>query len=70
MVISNEHNVNMRSILVDTDTGIFEGKISLYIDDQSKLDMLVKEIEKISGVVKVTRKKETFTTRTAEHSKK
>ena len=60
----------MRSIEVDTDTGIFEGKISLYIDDQSKLTSLTKQIENVEGVVKVTRKKETFTHRTIEQSKK
>jgi GTP diphosphokinase / guanosine-3',5'-bis(diphosphate) 3'-diphosphatase len=70
LVISEEHNVNMRSIVVDTDTGIFEGKISLYIDDQSKLKVLIKQIENVEGVVKVTRKKETFTHRTIEQSKK
>jgi len=68
-VISNEHNVNMRSILVDTDTGIFEGKISLYIDDKSKLRALIQQIEDVDGVVKVTRKKETFTHRTLDQSK-
>jgi len=70
IVISNKHNVNMRSIEVDTDTGIFEGKISLYIDDQSMLKSLIKQIENVEGVVKVTRKKETFTHRTIEQSKK
>ena len=60
----------MRSIEVDTDTGIFEGKISLYIDDQSMLNSLTKQIENVEGVVKVTRKKETFTHRTIEKSKK
>lgn len=68
-VISNVHNVNMRSILVDTDTGIFEGKISLYIDDKSKLRVLLKQIEDVDGVVKVTRKKKTFTHRTLDQSK-
>jgi GTP diphosphokinase / guanosine-3',5'-bis(diphosphate) 3'-diphosphatase len=69
-VISNEHHVNIRSIEVDTDTGIFEGKISLYIDDQSKLKSLTNQIVNVEGVVKVTRKKETFTHRTINKSKK
>jgi guanosine-3',5'-bis(diphosphate) 3'-pyrophosphohydrolase len=69
-VISSENQVNMRSIEVDTDTGIFEGRISLYIDDQSMLSSLTKQIENVEGVVKVTRKKETFTHRTIEKSKK
>jgi len=69
-VISNEHNVNMRSIVVDTDTGIFEGEMSLYINDESKFKKLVKQLEKVAGVVKVTRKKETFAHRTIERAKK
>ena len=69
-IISNEHNVNMRSIIVDTDTGIFEGVLSLYIDDKLKFEGLIKQLEKIDGVVKVTRKKETFTHTTIEQSKK
>ena len=69
-VISSEHNVNMRSITVDTDTGIFEGRISLYIDTHAELTTIIKQLENIEGVVKVTRKKETFTHRTIEQSKK
>ncbi len=69
-VISNEHNVNMRSITIDTDTGIFEGKISLYIDDKSMLRALVHQIENVEGVVKVKRKKETYAQRTDRASKK
>ncbi|MEN8249437.1 MAG: RelA/SpoT family protein [Bacteroidota bacterium] len=68
-VISDDHHVNMRSIVVDTDTGIFEGKMSMYIDDKSVLKLLCKQIENIEGVVKVTRRKETFTHRTIERSK-
>ncbi len=68
-VISSEHNVNMRSIVVDTDTGIFEGRISLYIDTHAELMTIIKQLENIEGVVKVTRKKETFTHRTIEQSK-
>ncbi len=54
-VISNELKVNMRSISVDTDTGIFEGKIVLYIHDSKHLDILITKLEQVSGVVKVKR---------------
>jgi guanosine-3',5'-bis(diphosphate) 3'-pyrophosphohydrolase len=69
-VISNEHHVNMRSIIIDTDTGIFEGKISLYIDDKSMLRALVHQIENVEGVVKVKRKKETYAQPSDRESKK
>lgn len=54
-VISTELKVNMRSISVDTDTGIFEGKIVLYINDSKHLDILITRLELVSGVVKVKR---------------
>ncbi len=57
-IISNEHKVNMKSITVDTDTGIFEGKIFLCIKDKAHLAQLATKLENVEGVVKVTRIKE------------
>ncbi|MDN5203276.1 bifunctional (p)ppGpp synthetase/guanosine-3',5'-bis(diphosphate) 3'-pyrophosphohydrolase [Fulvivirgaceae bacterium BMA10] len=54
-IISDELKVNMRSITVDTDTGIFDGSISLYVNDTIHLDLLIKKLEKVPGVVKVSR---------------
>lgn len=54
-VISSELKVNMQSISVDTKDGIFEGKIRLYVQDTKHLDKLIKKLEKVRGVVKVTR---------------
>ena len=54
-IISNELKVNMRSITVDTNTGIFEGKIELFINDKSHLTTLIKKLEKVEGVARVTR---------------
>lgn len=54
-IISSELKVNMRSISVDTDTGIFEGKIKLYVNDKKHLDLLINKMKKVLGVVKVTR---------------
>jgi len=54
-VISGELKVNMRSISVDTDTGIFEGKIVLYINNSKHLDILITKLEQVAGVVKVRR---------------
>ena len=53
--ISNNLKVNMKSIQIETDGGIFEGKIQLYINDTSHLEKLTTEMESVNGVVSVSR---------------
>ncbi|EOZ99620.1 GTP pyrophosphokinase, (p)ppGpp synthetase II [Indibacter alkaliphilus LW1] len=54
-VISNELKVNMRSITVDSDSGIFEGTIKLYVHSTQHLEKLVENLSKVEGIIKVTR---------------
>ena len=54
-IISEELKVNMRSMSIDTDSGIFEGEIMLYVHDTSHLDLLINKLEQVEGVVKVSR---------------
>lgn len=54
-VISNELKVNMRSITVDSDSGIFAGTIKLYVHSTNHLDNLIDNLSKVSGVIKVSR---------------
>jgi GTP diphosphokinase / guanosine-3',5'-bis(diphosphate) 3'-diphosphatase len=54
-IISNELKVNMRSITIDTNDGIFEGIIMLFVHDTEHLDVLMKKLSKVTGVVGVTR---------------
>lgn len=54
-IISNELKVNMRSISIDTETGIFDGQIKLYINNTSHLDQLIAKLEKVQGVMGVSR---------------
>ena len=54
-VISSEHNVNMRSINFDTDDGIFEGTIMVYVHDTKHLSHMMDNLKKVKGVNKVTR---------------
>jgi GTP pyrophosphokinase len=54
-IISNELKVNMRSITLDTNDGIFEGNIMLFVHDTKHLEMLVKKLSKVPGIVNITR---------------
>jgi GTP diphosphokinase / guanosine-3',5'-bis(diphosphate) 3'-diphosphatase len=54
-VISNELRINIRSISVETDEGIFEGFIKLYVFDTVHLEQLMQKLEAIDGVFKVSR---------------
>jgi len=54
-VISNDFKVNMRSITVDTDNGIFDGSIMIFVHDKDHLDQLIENLLKVKGVTGVTR---------------
>lgn len=54
-VISGELKVNMRSITINTEGGIFEGEIELYVSDTQHVDQLIRNLEKVQGVVSVSR---------------
>lgn len=54
-VISEELKVNMSSLSFKSDQGIFSGEIMLYVNDTRHLEMLITKLEKVEGVVKVSR---------------
>jgi len=54
-VISEDQNVNMRSINIESHDGIFEGHIYLYTHNTEDLNNLILTIMKIKGVHNVTR---------------
>ncbi|WP_316811062.1 bifunctional (p)ppGpp synthetase/guanosine-3',5'-bis(diphosphate) 3'-pyrophosphohydrolase [Pedobacter heparinus] len=54
-VISNDFKVNMRSITVDTDNGIFDGSIMIFVNDKEHLDNLIENLLEVKGVTGVTR---------------
>jgi GTP pyrophosphokinase len=45
----------MRSITVDSNEGIFEGSIMVYVNDTQHLDNLIKKLRQVKGVTAVTR---------------
>lgn len=54
-LISTDLNVNMRSIGFDSDDGVFEGTIMLYVHDTNHLTTLINNLKKVRGVNTVTR---------------
>ena len=54
-VISNELKVNMRSITVDSDSGVFEGTIKLYVHSTTHLSNLINNLSEVPGVINVSR---------------
>lgn len=54
-VISSEYKVNMRSITIDTDDGMFTGKIMLFVQDTKHLDKLIMKLGKVPDITSVNR---------------
>ena len=54
-VISKEQGINMRSISVDSNAGLFEGTITLVVRQASQLETLFKKLRTIKGVKQIFR---------------
>ncbi|MGN6396126.1 MAG: RelA/SpoT family protein [Mucilaginibacter sp.] len=54
-VISQDFKVNIRSITVDSDNGIFEGSIMVYVNDTNHLDNLIRKLKTVKGITGVNR---------------
>ncbi|MGO4905950.1 RelA/SpoT family protein [Flavobacterium sp. W20_MBD1_R3] len=54
-VISNNMNVNIQSISLSTEAGIFHGQIAVIVRNNTILKKLINNIKKIDGIDKVTR---------------
>ena len=54
-LISNEMNVNISSINIESNNGIFDGRISVIVINKVHLDNLINKLESIEGVESVER---------------
>ncbi|MDX5443811.1 MAG: TGS domain-containing protein, partial [Hymenobacteraceae bacterium] len=54
-IISNSLKVNMRSITIDSNDGIFEGIIMVFVNDTQHLDKMIQRLNKVNGVLRVER---------------
>jgi len=54
-IISQQHNVNMKSISFDTNGGLFEGHLRVMVYDTEHLEQLMRKFEEEEGVQRVIR---------------
>lgn len=54
-IITGKMNLNMRSLSFDSEDGIFEGNIMVYVHDTDELDELLEQIQQLDGIISVER---------------
>lgn len=54
-VISQEFKINIRSITIGSNEGIFEGSIMVFVNDTEQLEHLIRSLKQIKGITSVTR---------------
>lgn len=54
-IISDSLNMNMRSISIDSQDGIFEGTIMVYVHDKDEFDQLCNQLASLEGIITVQR---------------
>ena len=54
-IISKEKNIYMRNISIDSNDGLFQGHITVMVDDTSSLNSLIKKLKTVKGVKDVQR---------------
>ena len=54
-VLSKSLQTNMKSINVNSDSGMFEGILTVYVEDIEHLDRIINRLQKVEGVKSVFR---------------
>jgi GTP pyrophosphokinase len=54
-VISRQLNVNIRKLNIETNDGIFEGKIQLWVHDVDDVKTICNNLQKIENIKSVSR---------------
>ncbi|MFO8130366.1 MAG: RelA/SpoT family protein [Bacteroidales bacterium] len=54
-IISDKHNISMRSFFMTTSDGVIQGEIMLYAQDKRTLNMLMDNLKKVPEIQKVKR---------------
>jgi len=54
-IISSELKINMRSISIESKDGIFEGVITVFVQDTDQLDNLIRRLKGLDGILSISR---------------
>lgn len=54
-LIAGELNINIRELNIKTHDGIFEGTVSVYVQDKKDIDSIIEKAKKIKGIEEVKR---------------
>lgn len=54
-IISKDEKLVLRSINIDSHDGLFSGNLEIMIDDNSRLESLIRKLRTVKGVKQVSR---------------
>lgn len=54
-IISTDMNLNMQSLNISSEDGVFEGTINIYVNDTKELENLIDNIKGMDGIIRVYR---------------
>lgn len=54
-LISKEKNISLRSISIDSNAGLFQGNLTIMVNDTNELEAIVKKLRLVKGVKSVSR---------------
>lgn len=54
-IISKQFNINIRSLSLESNSGIFEGIITVYIHNTDQLKILIDSLKEVNGIEKINR---------------
>ncbi len=54
-LISKEKNISLRSISIDSNAGLFQGNLTIMVNDTNELEGIIKKIRLVKGVKNVSR---------------
>ena len=58
MSVTRQLNVNIRKLTIETEDGIFEGKIQLWVHDVDDVKTICNNLKKIQNIKQVSRVEE------------
>ena len=54
-IISKEPDIQLRSIGISSNDGLFSGNLTVMVDDTSKLESLIRKLRTVKGVKQIKR---------------